>query len=138
MRKLFFIIYVLIHRILAIKSLFLKIDMKIVEDKISIAELKLLAEEYFGDFVKAVVDVEREIAAFGGELHSDEEAMLLQNGSVQADLWGINVYPGEHRNKWIEFDSMINIRPRQNNRSRNVEDEFIQKKIVEIINKLVN
>jgi len=112
--------------------------MKIVEDKISIAELKLLAEEYFGDFVKAVVDVEREIAAFGGELHSDEEAMLLQNGSVQADLWGINVYPGEHRNKWIEFDSMINIRPRQNNRSRNVEDEFIQKKIVEIINKLVN
>ena len=112
--------------------------MKIIEDKISISELKILAEEYFGDFVKAVVDVERQIAAFGGELHSDEEALLLQNGSEQADLWGINIYPDEPRDKWIEFDSMINIRPRQKNMSRNVEDEFIQKRIIDIINKIVN
>ena len=112
--------------------------MKIIEDKISISDLKILAEEYFGDFVKAVVDIESEIAVFGGELHSDEEAMLLQNGSQQANLWGINIYPDEPRNKWIEFDSMINIRPRQNNKSRNVEDELIQKRIIEIINKIVN
>jgi len=131
-------IYLLIHRIFAIKSLFLNSNMKIIEDKISISELKILAEEYFGDFVKAVVDVERQIAAFGGELHSDEEALLLQNGSEQADLWGINIYPDEPRDKWIEFDSMINIRPRQKNMSRNVEDEFIQKRIIDIINKIVN
>jgi hypothetical protein len=111
--------------------------MKIIEEKISISELKILAEEYFGDFVKAVVDVELEIAAFGGELHSDEEALLLQNGSKQEDLWGINIYPDEPRDNWIEFDSMINIRPRQNNKSRDVEDTLIQKKIIDIINKIV-
>jgi hypothetical protein len=112
--------------------------MRIIEENISIPELNELAEEYFGDFVKAVVDIEREIAVFGGELHSDEESMLLQNGSLQKDLWGINIYPGLPREKWIEFDSMINIRPRQNNRSRGIEDPLIQKKIIDIINKLVN
>lgn len=111
--------------------------MKIIEKQITISELKILAEENFGDFVKAVVDIELEIAVFGGELHSDEEAVLLQNGSDQFNLWGINIYPDEPRDKWIEFDSMINIRPRQNNRSRSVEDESIQKRIIETINKLV-
>lgn len=111
--------------------------MKIIEKQITISELKILAEENFGDFVKAVVDIELEIAVFGGELHSDEEAVLLQNGSDQFNLWGINIYPDESRDKWIEFDSMINIRPRQNNRSRSVEDESIQKRIIETINKLV-
>ncbi len=111
--------------------------MKLVEEKISITDLNELAEEYFGDFVKAVVDIEREVAVFGGELHSDEEALLLQNGSVQKDLWGINIYPVLPRENWIEFDSMINIRPRENNRSRGIENLVIQKKIIEIINKLV-
>lgn len=111
--------------------------MKIIEKQITISELKILAEENFGDFVKAVVDIELGIAVFGGELHSDEEAVLLQNGSDQFNLWGINIYPDEPRDKWIEFDSMINIRPRQNNRSRSVEDESIQKRIIETINKLV-
>lgn len=111
--------------------------MKIIEKQITISELKILAEENFGDFVKAVVDIELGIAVFGGELHSDEEAVLLQNGSDQFNLWGINIYPDEPRDKWIEFDSMINIRPRQNNRSRSVKDESIQKRIIETINKLV-
>lgn len=111
--------------------------MKIIENQITISELKVLAEEYFGDFVKAVVDIELGIAVFGGELHSDEEAVLLENGSDQFNLWGINIYPDEPRDKWIEFDSMINIRPRQNNRSRSVEDESIQKRIIETVNKLV-
>ena len=67
--------------------------MNLAEKNITISELKELAEEYFGNFVKAVVDIEREIAVFGGELHSDEESMLLQNGSLQKYLWGINIYP---------------------------------------------
>lgn len=111
--------------------------MKLVEANITIAELNVLAEEYFGDFVKAVVDVEREIAVFGGELHSDEEEMLLNNGSVQFNLWGINVYPELPREKWVEFDSMINIRPGQNNRTRGVEDPEIRKRVIEIVDKLV-
>ncbi len=110
--------------------------MKIVEDKISTEELTRLAEEFYGNLVKAVVDIDREIMAVGGELHSDEEALLLNDNSKQENLWGINIHPFESRDKWIEFDSMINIRPRQNNRTRSVDDKNIRDKIIEIVNKL--
>ena len=94
-----------------------------------------MAENQFVEMIKAVVDIEKETMAVGGDLHADEEALLLDNGSKQADLWGINIYfEGEDI---IEFDSMINIRPSQGNRSRNVEDPEIQEKIKEIVNKLV-
>lgn len=111
---------------------------KIVKDTISIQELGKMAEELFGDYVKAVVDVEQNIAAFGGELHADEEAELLQEGSKQENLWGINIYPDKSRDEWIEFDSMINVRPSQNNRSRTVESEEIRDKIGKIINKMLS
>ncbi len=109
--------------------------MKIIEEKISVSELKKIAENSFGDFVKAVVDIEREIMVIDAELHSDEEALLLQEGSIQNDLWGINIYPFNEADKMIEFDSMINIRPRQGNRSRGVEDSEIRNKILNIIKK---
>ncbi len=67
--------------------------MKIIEDKISIKELEKLAENMFGNLVKAVVDIKRKSMAIGGELHSDEEALLIENGSKQSNLWGINIYP---------------------------------------------
>jgi len=111
--------------------------MKIVKTKISIKELRELAENMFGDLVKAVVDVEKRIMAVGGELHSDEEALLIKNSSKQGNLWGINIYPAIQDNKWIEFDSMINLRPSQGNRSRGVNDLKIQKMIIEIVNDLV-
>lgn len=79
--------------------------------------------------VKAVVDVSRNIMAAGGELHSDEEALLIDDGSAQRDLWGINLYPGEMGDGWIEFDSMINVRPSQGNRSRDVEDPQLRARI---------
>jgi len=109
--------------------------LKIIEEKISVSELKKIAENSFGDFVKAVVDIEREIMVIDAELHSDEEALLLQEGSIQNDLWGINIYPFNEADKMIEFDSMINIRPRQGNRSRGVEDSEIRNKILNIIKK---
>lgn len=71
----------------------------------------MLAEERFGGMVKAVVDVGRRIMAVAGELHSDQEAMRLDDGSVQSDLWGVNLYPGEEGEGFLEFDSMINVRP---------------------------
>ena len=111
--------------------------MKIIEEKISVFELKQFAENSFGDFVKAVVDIEREIMVIDAELHSDEEALLLQEGSIQNNLWGINIYPFNEADKMIEFDSMINIRPRQGNRSRGVEDSEIRKKILSIINRII-
>lgn len=113
-------------------------DIVIVVKKISKKELKQLAEKCFGDLVKAVVDVNRGVMALGGELHADEEAELLKDGSRQENLWGINLYPDEPEGQWIEFDSVVNIRPSQGNRSRNVENSEIKEKIENIVNNLVN
>jgi hypothetical protein len=99
--------------------------------------LSAIAETQFGDMVKAVVDVERGVMAIGGELHADEEATLMDDGSRQQDLWGINLYPAESEEAWIEFDSMINVRPSQGNRSRNVEDNVRRDRIREIVTRLV-
>ena len=77
--------------------------------------------------------------AVDAELHSDEEAFLLENGSKQANLWGINIYSELFgQTDFIEFDSMINLRPSQNNRSRGVDNPEIREKILEITNKLIS
>ncbi len=112
-------------------------EIQIITDKISLFELKKKAEERFGDMVKGVVDLENGTMAIGGEMHADEEELLLENGSKQSDLWGINLYPDNTGDNFVEFDSMINIRPRQNNRSRGVEDEVTRHKILEVVNKLI-
>ncbi len=111
--------------------------MKIIKDKISITELRKMARQMFGNFIKAVVDVGKEIMAVNGELHSDEEALLLQKDSKQENLWGINIYPEIKGNDWIEFDSMINLRPSLKNLSRGVDNPDIRKKIIEIVNRLI-
>lgn len=111
--------------------------MEIVKDKISVKELEKLAESMFGNLVKAVVDIEKKIMVVGGELHSDEEALLIESGSKQNNLWGINIYPEIKNENWIEFDSMINLRPSQGNKSRGVENIDTQKIIIEIVNNLI-
>ena len=114
-------------------------EIKIITQSLSLDELKDFAEQGFGDFVKAVVDVEKRIMALGGELHADEEAGLLDNNSRQEHLWGINLYPKHHgTNEWLEFDSFINIRPNQGNRSREIEDGTLKKKIRDIVDELIN
>lgn len=99
--------------------------------------LREMTKRMFGDLVKAVVDTKREIMAIDAELHADEEKLLLENGSKQENLWGINIYPDNNEDTWIEFDSMINLRPSQNNFSRGVSDEKIQSMIINVVNKLV-
>lgn len=111
--------------------------MKIVETSITLDELKAMAGNRFGDLVKAVVDVATGVMAVDGELHADEEALLLERGSHQADLWGINIYPELAGRERIEFDSIINIRPSQGNRSRGVDDPKIREKILQIVARLV-
>lgn len=101
------------------------------------SELRVLARDTFGTLVKAVVDVRREKMAIGGELHSDEERLLLEQGSHQEDLWGINLYPDLAGGDFVEFDSMINLRPWQGNRSRAVEDPETRNRILEVVRKLV-
>ena len=112
-------------------------DARIVREPLTRAELMEMAEARFGDMVKAVVDVSRGIMAVSGELHSDEEALLLSDGSLQHDLWGINFYPAERTPAWIEFDSMINVRPSRGNRSRDVEDVATRASILRIVGALV-
>lgn len=112
--------------------------MKFVEDSISLKELDKMAKQKFGDLVKAVTDVEEEIMAIDSELHADGEALLLKKGSKQKNLWGINLYPEFFGEKdFVEFDSMINVRPSQGNMSRGVDDSGTRKKIVGIVEKLV-
>lgn len=84
-----------------------------------------------------VVDIEQKIMVVGAELHADEELFLLEQGSQQEYLWGINIHPNASQDEFIEFDSMINIRPSMGNRSRFVHDEQIRKKITTIVHDLV-
>jgi hypothetical protein len=104
---------------------------------ISRARLKELAEAGFGDMIKAVVDCRRRVMVVGGELHADEEQCLLDDGSAPADLWGINLYPGDTSEDWIEFDSMVNVRPAQGNPTRGVEDAAVQALIRSIVAELI-
>jgi len=110
---------------------------QILRTPITRNELQEIPDESFGDLVKAVLDVSPSVMALGGELHADEEAVLLEDGSTQKDLWGINLYPSVKDEGMIEFDSMINIRPTHRNRSRTVEDERVRKRIIELVNKLI-
>ncbi|MFN0060709.1 MAG: DUF5674 family protein [Planctomycetota bacterium] len=110
-------------------------EIRIVRQPLTRAEL----QPYLLDdrLVKAVIDCHARIMAIGGEMHSDEEALLLDQGSAQANLWGINLYPDKHSDDWIEFDSMINLRPFHGNRSRGIGDPLIRTKIISIVAELV-
>jgi hypothetical protein len=111
---------------------------RIVRDAITIAELNKLAQERFGDLVKAAVDLDRGVMAVGEGMHADEEAALLDDGSRQADLWGINLYPADYGSAtWLEFDSLINLRPGQGNRTRGVDDSAIRARITDLVTRLV-
>jgi len=107
-------------------------DIVIVERRIEPAELTRLVLLHFEDMVKFVVDVERRMAAVGGELHADAEQILLQAGSRQTDLWGANYYPGRGPEECIEYTSLINIRPAQGNRSMLIADSGLRARVREI------
>jgi len=111
--------------------------MKIVE-KISVKELQAMAEQMYGDLVKADVDIVKKFVIVDMGMHADGEAELLASGSKQKDVWGINLHPADYgTDTFIEFDSMINIRPRQQNPSRDVLDKAVRQRITDIIKKVV-
>lgn len=99
----------------------------------TLSELKPIAARIYVNMVKAVVDIERGLVAIDAELHSDLESLLLQKGSKQKDLWGINLYPDATGDDFLEYDSMINLRPSQGNRSRGVESEPLRHKILTVV-----
>lgn len=111
--------------------------MRVVTSPIGLDELRSMAESGFGVMVKAVVDVERRVMAVDAELHADEEACLLGQGSLQEHLWGVNLYPEMPAEEWVEFDSMINLRPSQGNRSRGVDSPDTRAHILAVVEALV-
>lgn len=107
-------------------------------DSISVEELHEMAGNMYGELVKAVVDVRKRLLVVDAGLHADEEQLLLETGSLQSDLWGINLYPDDYGTEnFIEFDSLINIRPAQGNRSRTVEDADIRATITKLVGEIV-
>lgn len=111
--------------------------MERIDEPISIDELKSMSQRIFGGLVKAVVDVKKGIMVLDAEMHADCEKYLLEQGSNQDDLWGINLYPEVTGADFVEFDSMINLRPRLKNFSRDIESPMLRKKILKIIDKLI-
>ena len=110
---------------------------RLIRTPVPLADVINVAAQRFGDMTKAAVDVDRGVMAIGGELHSDEEALLLEDGAVQASVWGINIYPAEPGDDWIEFDSMINVRPSANNRTRGVDDPDLRARIRQVVSSLI-
>lgn len=110
--------------------------MQVIDQEIKKTDLLGSKNVFEGPMIKAVVDVKKEIVAIDSELHADLEQLLLSRDSNQDDLWGINLYP-EETEDFIEFDSMINIRPRQNNFSRDVENEETRKTIQKVVEKWI-
>jgi hypothetical protein len=109
------------------------VSMRIVEN-IGIDELEVMSKKLSEPLVKAVVDVARRVLVVDAGLHTDEELFLLETDSKQHDLWGINLGPDSFgTDDFVEFDSMINIRPAQGNRSRGVEDLSVREHILAIV-----
>ncbi|HEY4496335.1 MAG TPA: DUF5674 family protein [Candidatus Paceibacterota bacterium] len=107
---------------------------KIIKDKISLKELQTLAKEFYGSMTKGVADIERGVVAFGGEYHMEANMSLIEDGSGQSNLWGFNVYLNKPREDWLEYTSLINIRPAAGNFDMMIGDEQIRQKVKEIVN----
>jgi hypothetical protein len=113
--------------------------MQVVTQTISLAELHKMSEKMFNRIVKAVIDIEQEIMVVDAGMHVDEEALLLEEHDAQQEnLWGVNLVPQAYgTDGFVIFDSMINVRPRQGNMSRGVDNILLQKRIREIVTKRV-
>ena len=111
--------------------------MQILQQPIPKYELKRLAQNTFGDMIKCVADVRNGLLAIDAELHADLERLLLENGSVQEDLWGFNLYPDEVGEDFIEYDSLINIRFWQGNPSRWISNPETREAIEKIVTQFI-
>jgi hypothetical protein len=112
-------------------------SVKIIREKINQEEFDEIAKNGFGEMVKIVVDIERKIIVLGGELHADEENILIEDGSRPVDLWGANIYVNKLKEERLQFTALINIRPAKGNRSMEISDPDIKEKITQIVNDLI-
>lgn len=105
----------------------------LLKEKAVPPQIQDMLQEY-ENMIKIVVDIRRRFLSGGGEMHADCESVLLEDGSEQDDLWGANWYPAEQR---IEFESLINIRPRLGNRSIVLQDENLRKQVESVTRELL-
>ncbi len=112
--------------------------MKLLSSQIPLSDLIEDHMTVFSTMIKAVVDLEHRIMVVDAELHADQEATLLEGGSRQENLWGINLYPSRKGDDFIEFTSLINIRPAQGNPSMEVLSPEVRSRIVEILGEVVD
>lgn len=112
-------------------------DILIIKEKINRENFKKIVKEWFEDMTKAVVDIEKEVIALGGELHSDALKLMIEKGYNPKNLWGINIYVDKDKDQRIEYNSLINIRPLENNRSLEIQSQKIKEKIRKIVDKLI-
>ncbi len=105
----------------------------LLQEKASAAEMNEMLARY-ESMIKIVVDVRRRVVSGGGEIPADCETTLLEDGSEQDDLWGANWYPSEQR---IEFESLINIRPRLGNRSILIQNEELRRQVESITREIL-
>jgi hypothetical protein len=106
----------------------------IIRKLVTKEQIAQMSEQFGSKFIKLAVDVNRKILAGGGELHSDCEQALLEDGSQQVDVWGADWHPDT---KTITFESLINIRPRQQNFGLEVQDSALRDKMEKIARKLM-
>ena len=110
----------------------------IVTEGITREKLRVLAHEQYGTVIKAVVDVEQNIMGVGGEVHVDIQSLLIEKEHSRGDTtWGINLYLDKTGDDFIEFDSMVNLKPASGNRSRSVEDPVLRERIRAVVDTLV-
>jgi hypothetical protein len=105
----------------------------LLKEKTTPAQIQEMLQEY-ELMIKIVVDIRRRFLSGGGEMHADCESVLLEDGSEQDDLWGANWYPNEQR---IEFESLINIRPRLGNRNILIQDENLRNQVESVTRELL-
>ncbi len=110
---------------------------RLIRQKTPISEVKKYLGAPFENMIKFVVDIERAIISMGGEMHADAEAILLEDGSRQDNIWGANLYPLQDRESRIEFTSLINIRPSAENLSLEIMNQDIRDKIKKIVEDLI-
>jgi hypothetical protein len=106
---------------------------RLLKETATVSDIQDMLERYEG-MIKIVVDIRRRKLSGGGEMHADGEFVLLEDGSEQDDIWGANWYPDEQR---IEYESLINIRPRLGNRSILIQDENLRKQVETITREIL-
>jgi len=112
-------------------------EIKIIKEKINREELEKIAQQEYVTLVKIAVDTKKEIIALGGEWHSECQEVLIENGSINKNIWGANVTVSAPKKDRVTFHSLINVKPHCGHQQMEIQNADIKEKITQIIDKLI-